>query len=83
MKKDQGHWPGLLMSLEQLRLITPAPVVLGSPKSRLPSAAEPSVVLTSPQVLVIGFVGGFIRHDNLVHSSPAQNLPLGCGCRNV
>jgi hypothetical protein len=28
----------------------------------------PNVTRTMPPVIVIGFVGGFIRHDNLVHS---------------
>jgi len=30
-KKDEGHWRGVLTSLDQLRLITPAPVVNESP----------------------------------------------------
>ena len=37
-KKDQGHWRGVLMSLEQLKLITPAPVVGDGPELRSPSA---------------------------------------------
>jgi len=37
---------------------------LGTRDSSLPAAAGG----TLPPVLVIGFVGGFIRHDNLVHS---------------
>jgi hypothetical protein len=28
----------------------------------------PKVTRTKPPVIVIGFVGGFIKHDNLVHS---------------
>src|ERR1700693_3776667 len=28
----------------------------------------PNVTRTMPPVIVIGFVGGFIKHDNLVHS---------------
>jgi hypothetical protein len=28
----------------------------------------PGILRTPPQVIVIGFVGGFIRHDNLAHS---------------
>ena len=67
-KKDQVHWRGVLMSLDQLRLITPAPAVVGGPEARLPSPPETGVIATAPQVLVIGFVGGFIKHDNLVHS---------------
>ena len=39
-KKDQGHWRGVLMSLDQLKLITPVPVVVGSPEAHPPSAPE-------------------------------------------
>jgi hypothetical protein len=28
----------------------------------------PNVTHTTPHVIVIGFVGGFIKHDNLIHS---------------
>jgi hypothetical protein len=67
-KKDQGHWRGVLMSLEQLRMVTPAPVVAPSSELRAPTAPTNVVLPAAPQVLVIGFVGGFIKHDNLVHS---------------
>ena len=36
-KKDQGHWRGVLMSLEQLKLVTPAPVVDENPEPGSPS----------------------------------------------
>ena len=67
-KKDQGHWRGVVMSLDQLKLITPVPIVVGGPGPHSPSAPETDVGPTAPQVLIIGFVGGFIRHDNMVHS---------------
>jgi hypothetical protein len=67
-KKDPGHWRGVLMSLEQLRQVTPAPVVGVSAEPTAPSVIYESVAPTKPRVLVIGFVGGFIQHDNLVHS---------------
>jgi len=67
-KKDQGHWRGVLMSLEQLRLVTPAPVDKDSAEPHAPSVPKTSVAPTAPRILVIGFVGGFIKHDNLVHS---------------
>jgi hypothetical protein len=40
------------------------------PCARPDSLAQsvPHVIRTMPPVIVIGFVGGFIRHDNLVHS---------------
>lgn len=64
-KKDQGHWRGVLVSLEQLRLVTPDHVPASSIEPRIPSTD----VVSAPQhTLVIGFVGGFIKHDNIVHS---------------
>jgi hypothetical protein len=33
-----------------------------------PAQSIPNVSRTVPPVIVIGFVGGFIKHDNLVHS---------------
>jgi hypothetical protein len=66
--KDQGHWRGVLMSLDRLRLITPAPVVDENPGPRSPSELMTGVVPPAPRVLVIGFLGGFVKHDNLVHS---------------
>ena len=67
-KKDEGHWRGVLMSLEQLRLAAPAPVDGDSVEPRTPSVLKATDVPTVPRVLVIGFVGGFVKHDNLVHS---------------
>jgi len=67
-KTDQKHWRDLQTSLEKLRLITPVPVVEGSSDLRPPSAPAVSVIHSTPQVLIIGFLGGFIKHDNLVHS---------------
>src|SRR5215469_7753521 len=43
-----------------------SPLALGQEKPRLPG--EPTA---SPPVIVIGFVGGFLRHDDLVRS-PVQ-----------
>ncbi len=67
-KKDEGHWRGVLISLDQLRLVTPAPVDGDSAEPRAPSVLKATDAPTVPRVLVIGFVGGFIKHDNLVHS---------------
>jgi hypothetical protein len=82
-KKDPGHWRGVLISLEQLRLVTPAPIVGVSPGTRPPALIETRVAFPAPlsasvlennvappaqRVLVIGFVGGFVKHDNLAHS---------------
>jgi pimeloyl-ACP methyl ester carboxylesterase len=33
-----------------------------------PAQSVPNVIHTMPPAIVIGFVGGFIKHDNLVHS---------------
>jgi hypothetical protein len=56
-------------------------LTFGGAISRLSaSAAEP---LALPPVIVIGFVGGFVKHDNAVHSEVQlaarlrQNYPLG------
>lgn len=67
-KKDEGHWRGVLLSLEQLKLVTPVPDFAGSPEPSAPSVPIMNSAPIVPHVLVIGFVGGFIRHDNLIHS---------------
>jgi hypothetical protein len=71
------------MSLDQLKMITPTPVAGDSAEPRALSAPAPSIVPTTPRTLIIGFVGGFIKHDNLVHSEVQlaarlrQAYPLG------
>ncbi len=67
-KKDDGHWRGVLISLEQLKLVTMASGDGENVELSAPSVLKASVVQTTPRVLVIGFVGGFVKHDNLVHS---------------
>ena len=67
-KTDQGRWRSLLASLDQLKLVTPVPVVERTPAPHPPPAPAASEVHATPQVLIIGFLGGFIKHDNLVHS---------------
>lgn len=67
-KKDEGHWRGVLISLEQLKLAVPTPTVVASPETGAPSAPIRSAAPTATHVLVVGFVGGFIKHDNMVHS---------------
>jgi hypothetical protein len=63
-KKDQSRWQGVLKSLDQLKSATPnAPAAVGS--AQLVSETGSGKMLP---VIVIGFVGGFIRHDDLVHS---------------
>jgi hypothetical protein len=66
--KDKGHWRGVLISLEQLKLITPTPGAAIGTERQTPSALPPGVGPSAARVIVIGFVGGFISHDNLVHS---------------
>lgn len=69
-KSDPGHWRGMLVSLDQLKQSVPASLpVDGSnpPASPAPVESAPAV-LVDRAVIVIGFVGGFIKHDNLVHS---------------
>jgi len=67
-KTDQGRWRGLLLSLDELKLVTAAPIVGDSPEPPPKSAPAASVVPAISQVLIIGFLGGFIKHDNMVHS---------------
>jgi hypothetical protein len=67
-KNDPGHWRGTLISLDQLRLVTPVPVVTSSPAPHASSVPKAEVARIVPNVIVIGFVGGFISHDNLIHS---------------
>lgn len=67
-KKDQGHWRGVLLSLDQLRMVTPAPAVAEIPAPLAPHVPETKANAAMPNVIVIGFVGGFIKHDNPVHS---------------
>ncbi len=56
-KNDASGWQSVLTSLDQLELMTPH-AIAENPESHTPA---------SP-VIVIGFVGGFIKHDNPVHS---------------
>jgi hypothetical protein len=42
--------------------------VLAVAHASLAQSVVPTVARTTPPVIVIGFVGGFIQHDNLVHS---------------
>ena len=67
-KKDQVRWQGVLTSLDQLKLVTPNATVVDSPAPHFLSVPTTKAVHTMPPVIVIGFVGGFIKHDNLVHS---------------
>lgn len=69
-KSDPGHWRGMLVSLDELKQSIPPAIPIGvaSPSvAPSPSGSVP-VVRVAPTVIVIGFVGGFIKHDNLVHS---------------
>jgi hypothetical protein len=67
-KRDEGHWRGVLISLDQLRLITPTPVVSESSEPRALFVPETSTAHTAQRVIVVGFVGGLVRHNNVAHS---------------
>ncbi len=67
-KSDQGHWRGVLLSLDQLRTFTPAPAPADIAEPHVSSVPAADAVPAPQRTLVIGFVGGFIQHDNLVHS---------------
>lgn len=53
----------VLLMLLLVPLFSPGP----TPAARRTSAPSPAVAKTSP-VIVIGFVGGFIKHDDMVHN---------------
>jgi hypothetical protein len=36
--------------------------------NRVPGVAKSQGASTEPQIIVVGFVGGFIRHNNMIHS---------------
>jgi pimeloyl-ACP methyl ester carboxylesterase len=55
-KKDPARWQSVLKSLDELKAVTPGATVAAVP-------APPS-----PTTIVVGFVGGFIQRDNLIHS---------------
>ena len=65
-KKDQGRWQAVLTSLDQLKSVTPNAAVADSQAQQFAPVAN--VALTMPPVIVIGFVGGFIKRDNPIHS---------------
>lgn len=65
--KDQRHWRSVLLSLDQLKLMPSLPGVALSPVQQAPSAPISKNAPVLPPTIVIGFVGGFISHDNLAH----------------
>jgi hypothetical protein len=67
-KKDEGHWRGVLMSLDQLKLFIPSGPVAAGPDETGAASVHETTVAPMSNVLVVGFVGGFISHDNMVHS---------------
>jgi len=68
-KKDDGHWRGVLISLDELKQISPAPVAVAEPEQQSPpTAPKVEVAPVATPAIVIGFVGGFIKHDDPVHA---------------
>jgi hypothetical protein len=56
----------MLSSFRVLFLVFSLVLVSGEASSKLP--ATPAGVSTVPSVIVIGFVGGYVRHDDRVHT---------------
>jgi len=56
------------MSLDQLKLFTPGGPVAAGPEGTDTTSVHETAVAPMANVLVVGFVGGFISHDNMVHS---------------
>jgi hypothetical protein len=82
-KKDNVRWQSVLKSLDQLKSATPNAIVADDSAQSPVPAPTTEVAHTPPTVIVIGFVGGFISRDNLVHSEVQlaarlrKNYPLG------
>lgn len=67
-KKNEERWRSVLVSLDQLRVVSPVPDVGGS-SAQSPLSVPPTRVIHAPSpVIVIGFLGGYIKHDNPGHS---------------
>jgi hypothetical protein len=67
-KKDNVRWQSVLKSLDQLKAAPPGAVVADDATERPALVPTTEAAGTTPRVIVIGFVGGFISHDNLAHS---------------
>jgi hypothetical protein len=82
-KKDQGDWKSVLSELDQLKAATPVAAVADNPAQPSLSVPMTTSAGTMPPAIVIGFLGGFIKHDNPVHSEVQlaarlrQTYPLG------
>jgi Zinc dependent phospholipase C len=82
-KKDNVHWQSVLKSLDQLKAAPPNVIDADDFAPRPARVPTMQTVRTAPTVIVIGFVGGFISHDNLVHSEAQlaarlrKDYPLG------
>jgi hypothetical protein len=82
-KKDDVRWHSVLKSLNQLKAATPSAIVADDLAPRPALVPTTEVARTMPTVIVIGFVGGFIGHDNPVHSEVQlasrlrKDCPLG------
>ncbi|MGC2195521.1 MAG: hypothetical protein WA628_12660, partial [Terriglobales bacterium] len=66
-KKDDAQCQSVLKSLDQLKSATPSAIVADDLTLR-PLSLPITEAARAPTAIVIGFVGGFISHDNLVHS---------------
>jgi Zinc dependent phospholipase C len=66
-KKHPGDWNKVLAGLTQLKSATLVATVADDPADAAPSGPEKAAG-TMPPAIVIGFVGGFIKRDNPVHS---------------
>ncbi len=67
-KKDNVHWQSVLKSLDQLKAAPPDAIVAGDVTLRPALVPTTEPARTEPKAIVIGFVGGFISHNNLAHS---------------
>jgi uncharacterized protein (DUF433 family) len=67
-KKDAGRWQNVLKSLAGLQSATPSTTAATGSDQASEAVSVAKIPITPPNPIVIGFVGGLIKHDNLVHS---------------
>jgi hypothetical protein len=67
-KKDASQWQNVLKSLAELQSSTPGTITASGLEQDSETAPVTAMPIATPNAIVIGFVGGLIKHDNLVHS---------------
>jgi hypothetical protein len=66
-KKDPANWQNVLKDLSQLQAFTPALALTIGSEHSAQNASSATAEISSP-LIITGFVGGFVSHDNIVRS---------------